>query len=433
MSANYNKFVIYLLAFSPIVGFSIIQGLDISYTFVMIAVFYLAALIQIIDPSVIRNKYSFPKYAVYFALFVVYTIISDVFLADKSLSIKYFYGNELIASLLVLLVVENFRYYNKRFLRNLHFIFIITIFVALIVIIIQQAVDEEFLVFIERVKSDLYQTESTDVRLPSIFSWTGVLDIGFVFIPLLSLVIGQQFYKRKNTVILYYLIGAIIVFLSRNRWIMINYLVLFFMYSTYYRVNIKNFIKYAFGIFIIIYLAMTFLTWVNVPVRQIIDNRILEKSHGGLGEGSAGTRIFAVQVFVELFPKHALIGKGMIHSFDGESKDHELVSALGGRSSQIHIGYLSLLYYYGLVGGFLYISFIVLIIKKLFRDAKKTLQWGPFFGFLGLVLANFTLVSLSFFNAGLILCLFFNKAYLNNIVQLNTNKLPTSLTNSHPI
>ena len=108
-----------------------------------------------------------------------------------------------------------------------------------------------------------------------------------------------------------------------------------------------------------------------------------------------------------------LIGKGMLHGFGGESKDYELVRELAGRSSQIHIGYLSLLYYYGLVGGFLYLTFIVLITRKLYRDAKTTYYWGPFFGFLGLVLANFTLVSLSFFNAGLILCLFFNQVYLN--------------------
>jgi len=413
MSKKFTSFVFYLLGLSTLVGFFCQVFLVVSYPFFMVAVFALAALVQIIDPAVFNVKYSFPKYAGYFALFVLYTIISDVFIAGRSLSIKYFYGNELLGSLLALLVVENYKNYNPKILNNHHFIFIVTIIAALVVILIQQTFDEMFFVFEERVEMELGQYDVTENRLPSIFSWTGNLDIGFVFIPMLCLVTGYLLNKKKKSAPFYFIIGAIVVFLSRNRWIMVNYLVMFFMYATYYRTSLKNFIKYSLGIIATLYIALTILSWANVPVQQIIDNRILEKSQGGLGEGSAGSRIVAIQVFTQLFPKNMLIGKGMLHGFGGESKDYELVRELAGRSSQIHIGYLSLLYYYGLVGGFLYLTFIVLITRKLYRDAKTTYYWGPFFGFLGLVLANFTLVSLSFFNAGLILCLFFNQVYLN--------------------
>jgi hypothetical protein len=414
MSKKFISFLIHLLGLSPIVGFLCFAVFNISYTYLMIALFYAATIFQFVDPLTYNSKYSFPKYLVFFVLFVIFSIISDLYIVGHQFSLKYIYSNEYIGSFLVLLVVENYRNYNKKILENLNFIFVLTIIAALVVILIQESVNETFFVFMERAESDLMHYDVTENRLPSIFSWTSVLDIGFVFIPLLSLVIGRQFNKKGKFIVFYFIVGAIVVFLSRNRWIMVNYLVLFFMYAAYYKASLKNLIKYTTAIIIIIYLAMTILTFVNVTVMRIIDNRILEKSQGGLGEGSAGSRIIAIQVFAELFPKHMLIGKGMFHAFGGESKDTELISALQGRSSQIHVGYLSLLYYYGLVGGFLYLSFLITLTRKLYRDAKTTSYWGPYFGFLGLVLANFTLVSLSFFNAGLILCLFFNKVYLNN-------------------
>ncbi len=387
--------------------------LNVGFIPLLVSVFAMAALLQIFASALSKTKYIFPRYVVYFALFVIYTICSDIILAGQQLTIKYIYSNSLIGSVLALLVVENYKNFNKKIINNLHFIFLITIIVALIVILIQENIDKTFFVFTARYTSDLTRVDISENRLPSIFSWTGVLDIGFVFIPLLSLVIGHIIYKKKKTASLYFIIGAIVVFLSRNRWIMVNYLVLFFMYLTYYKANVKNFMKYTIGLLIILYLAMTILYFADVPVMRIIDDRILEKSKGGLEEGSAGSRIFAIQIFAELFPENIIFGKGMLHSFGGDSRDYKLVKALEGRSSQIHIGYLSLLYYYGLIGGFLYLSFLVLIVKKLFKDAKITSYWGPFFGFVGYVFANFTLVSISFLYAGLILCLFYNKIMLN--------------------
>lgn len=400
------------MTLSPLIGYICISILNISYTYLMISIIAFTAILQFIDP-IKFGKYRFPKYFIYFSIFVIYTIYSDLFIAGHSLTIKYLYKNEFLGCVLALFIVENYSYSKTRLLKNINFWLVLTIFIALIVILIQEVSDEMFFVFEEHMDNDIDRYNYIETRLPSIFSWTGILDIGFVFVPILSLVLDNLFYKKRNTMPIYYIIGAIVVFLSRNRWIMVNYLVLFFMYLSYYSANIKNVVKYLIGIAIVLYLSIIILDLTNVPVKQIIDDRILEKSKGGLGEGSAGSRIFAFQVFAKLFPKHMILGKGMLHSFGGESKDFDLTSALEGRSSQIHVGYLSLFYYYGLIGGAIYLIFIYLLFKKLLKDARVTMHWGPFYGFLGFILANFTLVSLPFFNAGLILCLFFNKIFLN--------------------
>ena len=68
-------------------------------------------------------------------------------------------------------------------------------------------------------------------------------------------------------------------------------------------------------------------------------------------EKSAGTRILAVYMFLEFFPENPIFGTGGVMKAD-------LVRAIRGRSSQIHVGILSLFYYYGLVGGFIYLFFL---------------------------------------------------------------------------
>jgi hypothetical protein len=423
MSEKFTSFVIYLLGFSTIVGVFCFGFLNVSYIFFMIAVFAMATLVIFMDPISFKTKFSFPKYALFFALFAIYTVISDVQIAGQPITLKYLYSNEYLGCLFALFVIENYRNYNPKILNALHYVLIITIIVAVIVILVQQTFDESFFVSKERLKSESFRLDYDAFRLPSIFSWTSNLDIGLVFVPILSLVIGNILYKRGKSAPFFLLLGAIVVFLSRNRWIMLNYFLLFFMYLTYSKVSIKNYLKYVIVIVMTLVISLSFLNIANIPVGDIIDNRILEKSSGGLSAGSAGSRIVAVQVFAKLFPEHMVFGKGMLHRFEGESKDYELVRQLHDRSSQIHVGYLSLLYYYGILGGLLYLTFIVLIIRKLYRDAKITSQWGPFFGFLGFIFANLTLVSLAFFNAGLLLCLFFNQVYLNrqkHLLELQT-------------
>jgi len=60
-------------------------------------------------------------------------------------------------------------------------------------------------------------------------------------------------------------------------------------------------------------------------------------------------------------------------------------------------------------------------MKRLYNRAKFTDYWPPFFGFLGFVIANFTLVNFSLFHYGLIFLLVFDRYYfLSKNNQINS-------------
>ena len=91
-----------------------------------------------------------------------------------------------------------------------------------------------------------------------------------------------------------------------------------------------------------------------------------------------------------------------------------MLQLIQGRTSQIHVGWLKLLYYYGIVGALIYLSFVVALLRHLFLRAKKSKYWGSFFALLAFVVANFTLVELSPLYHGLLLALIFSR-YLPNL------------------
>ena len=160
----------------------------------------------------------------------------------------------------------------------------------------------------------------------------------------------------------------------------------------------------------------------NFKVGDIVEKRILESDKGGLVHGDAGTRLLAFDVFGHLYVENAIFGKGKLHDFEGKGKDYELVRALQGKSSQIHVGYLSLLYYYGLVGGLLFVGFLVFMTVSLYQSAKIHQHWGPFFGFIQFLLTNATGVWLHIYFMGYILCFMFDRYYrLNHENLLNQN------------
>ncbi len=151
---------------------------------------------------------------------------------------------------------------------------------------------------------------------------------------------------------------------------------------------------------------------VNIPVDKFINERILEKTSGGLEHSAAGTRILAANVFVKLFPDNPVFGVGQRLWDYGSTGDQTLATALQGRSSQMHVGYLTLLYDYGIAGAIPFILFLIAITKKLYKDSKLHNNWGVFLGFLGFIVSNLTLVNFSLLFSGIIILLVYNNHLL---------------------
>ena len=423
MSRFTNYIVFWLFVLGPVVAFLSRIYLDVDYYNLMSAVVLAAFLIQFMDYILLRKKYRFPKYTLFLLAFIIYTMVSDKYLAGKDLNIKYFYSNRLISSYLILLIIENIQISGK-FIKKYYKVVIIMLITAVVVIVIQQVIDKTFLVDLQSGYTKMFVLNMSDfnTQLPSILSWMGGLEITFYFISLAGVVLSIKFKQSKSlrNILLWYAMVTVFAFLSKSRWTMVNALLLFTLYPIYIKINIKKFTQYALITLLVMYGSIIVLESVNVPVTKVISDRIFEENRGGLGQGSSSSRILAFYIFAKLFPEHPFFGKGHLHQTGGNSKDYELVRELAGRSSQIHVGYLSLLYYYGLLGGALFLIFIFQFVRKIFYESKISNFWGGFIAILGFVIGNLTLVTFTIFWAGISMALLFHKYYLDTLPKAIT-------------
>jgi hypothetical protein len=250
----------------------------------------------------------------------------------------------------------------------------------------------------------LFQAE--ELRSPSIFSWAGTMGIGLIFLPFVAVVVNNYLIIKKNRLAyLFLFLGLLVAILSKGRWAMINAGILFAMIFHYNKVHLGRTIKIVFIIALALVGIYYLLPFIGINVNKLIADRILETSNGGLKEGSASSRILAFEVFFRLFPKAPVFGVG-------SQITNDLIKELAGRSSQLHVGYLSLLYYYGIIGGLIYFVFIYYLTKTLFRNAKIHGYYSPLYSWIGFLLANLTLNFIIPFEAGILLVLLLDKYYL---------------------
>ncbi len=372
------------------------------------------------------KKIKVPKYLWFYILFTLYTVLSDFFIVER---FKYLKNGYMFGFIFIVILIENISFTKKQ-INTLTFCLKSILIFAFTTIILQQVFDYTFFVNMssESTVQDLERMES-ERRLPSVYSWIDLLDVGLSFIPMIAIIIENALKKRKNYII-WLLIGIIYAFLSRGRWIMLNFMMVASLPLFFFKRRIRE-MAVSLSVFVITILAsVVILESFEVPISDIVEERIFEKSRGGLAEGSASTRLLAFYVFGRLFPENPVWGKGHLYSFDNKSnKDNQLARYLGDKTSQIHVGYLSLLYYYGIVGGSFFILFLYFMCRYLYRNAKRTKHWAPFLAIFGFVIANLTLVTFYLFYAGIIVVLIYEKYYReqNEISNKNPEKLLTTV------
>lgn len=416
-----------LLIFSPFVGYFSIKVLLNGPMNVFSALTILLFLIFLFEVFITKKKIRVPKYLWYYIAFSLYKIFSDVILVGKTINIKYLYSDYMITFALVIIMVENISL-TKKNMKVLTFVMVVVVLAAFVTILLQQFYAPDFFINTSNITAfDFANMSNVDQqRLSSIYSWIGLLEVGFSFLPMLAILVDRALSNKKSQLWGWLMVGLVYSFLTRARWLMLNYLLILLIPFLFYRKNFKKIILNIIGISFVVVIALSVSDYFGAPVYGIIENRILEKSHGGLEQGSASTRILAFYVFGQLYPGHPIFGKGDFHTFNKTTdKDFALARALGGRSSQIHVGYLSLLYYYGIAGGLLFLLSLYYLMKRLYRRAKFTKHWASYIGILGFVLANFTLVNFSLFHAGLIIAIVFDRYYF--LQKLNSRKIDKSL------
>ncbi len=170
--------------------------------------------------------------------------------------------------------------------------------------------------------------------------------------------------------------------------------------------KVKGILKYTFSILLISLIFYQILMFFGYNLGDWFSQRLFAE-----GSIQSTTRYGALVNFIMYFPQAIFLGTGVHLTSELEYASHSV------GSSQIHVGYLSHLLSYGLVGSFLLFGFWYMLAKKLYNTAKSIGYWGSFFAFLIFLWANSTLVMYSIFFYGLIFALIFDKYFIDRSIS----------------
>jgi len=239
------------------------------------------------------------------------------------------------------------------------------------------------------------------MRRSSIFGFVDTNEIGLSYLPLLSVLIGFMLFQRHRFYYVFLFFGGITAVLTNGRYIMIAFVLLTIQILIFQKVKIQGFFKYAILITIVGFLLIRLLFALGYNFQEWYSARLL--AEGSLEET---TRYKAIGTFLKFFPENVMFG------FGGATEEITEASHDVG-SSQIHVGYLAGLVYYGIVGCFFLFGFWFLLAKELYKRAKEINYWGSFFAFLVFLWANVTLVTFHIFFYGIIFALVFDKYFFD--------------------
>jgi hypothetical protein len=361
----------------------------------------------------VQKSLRIPKYIYPLILFCIYYSTWDFFNGryEQFGIIKLIFKNYSLHTIAILLIIEN-ENINYKFIKVTIKIFKILAILSFIAIIYQFLFNSYFFAPIE---SQILSGDIDYFRNTSIWGWLSPWGVGLSFLPIMAIIINHDLLE-KNLIksFLWLGVAGIVAFLTNTRWIMINFLLLLFLpIVLMHGSKIKNIIFSIVSSAIVLLILFELFSFSGMNIEKYYNDRIMNKS--------ADTRVLAFKLFSDSFPQNPLFGTGV-------RVNKELKLALAERSSQIHVGYLSCLYEYGIIGSLILFAFWFLVARKFFRIAKISKQYGIFIGFLCLIFANLTFVTYSVFEVGIIFLFIFTRFYN---IEYSLNKIYSS--NNHLI
>lgn len=345
------------------------------------------------------SKFRYPKYLLFLIPLSIYYFIWNIVNGElDDLSpveiINYIYHFRWIYLICFLILVEN-TFFDDKFISDLVVIIKVTIVLAFIFSFIQLIYDPSFFTPDELRIRYLLRSQY-NMRLTSIFGFLSWSELGISFVPLVSILIGYYLHKKIELHYLWLVLAGLVIFSSKSRWVYLNFIVILMQYPLVKGIDFRKVLRLSIiGVFTIV-ASILILQSVGFYITEFIEQRLLSET--------ASTRLLAIEMFTNFFPKNPFFGSGLHVS-------EELSKAIGGRSSQIHVGYLSHLYEYGIVGTLFIFGFWILIFKDLYITARRSNYYGSLFAFIAFLVANLTLVYYSIFYYGLLITFIFNKYF----------------------
>lgn len=389
-----------LFIFSPLLYFLFIISTGLTFTIVLRFFSIFVGLIFILKYSA---KLNFPNYLYFIIIFFIYRLLWLYFGEDQvQISLfKYFFRSNELATFFILLIVINTVYTQKFIKITVLFFKIIVIFSAIVSIV--QVVQPDFLNIRYYQNTDDWNLASQydiyRVRRTSIFGFNGPNALGLSFIPLLSVLIGHMLMMRERNIWFFLILGGIVAGLSNTRYVMVGFLIVLVQILVASRMKLTGAFKYSIiSIFSIIAVYYT-ITLLGYKIFDWIDTRLLVE--GSLTETS---RYKSLSTFNMFFPQNPLFGTGHM-------TDAIISASMAIGSSHIHVGYLSHLVVYGIIGCFFLFGYWFMITRSFFINAKRTNYWGAFFGMLIFLWSFATMSESSIFFQGLIFAFVFDKYY----------------------
>jgi hypothetical protein len=341
-----------------------------------------------------------PKYLIFFVLFTVYHLCSVYIYGLLPGGVNWFSFIRLDINVYacgVLFVIENTKFedwFSKIMNRNLLIIVIISLLVSLI-----QVSDPSFFL---NDQMDVEMDYLGQGRIFSIFSWTNKNSLGITFPIMIAILLSVIDTKRKAFPIVV-ISGLVVAFLTRARYVMISTIIAFSQFLFSLTLTLKRKVS-----FVLVLLFSIILLWqvaenFGYSIQEVIQERILEKS-SETEMGSAMVRVSSYYVFLLKFPEHPWYGVGP------KTRD-DVVQLLGGEAPLIHVGYLSYLYYYGVVGCLFFFLSLIFLLRRAWNVGKNYGFWGSFYGILTFCFANTTFVYFNLSEMGIILAVIYLKVF----------------------
>ena len=392
--SNIVKYPLYVLAFSPILAFFILLYLDRAPNWFLGAVYSFISVVFLAEVALKSKKIVIPFYLKLLILLFLYYLGWGIYtnFIHYNGFFGFLYKNTVLFSIFILLMVEN-AHFDREFIDRMIFIFKITIIISFAISMIQVFVIPFFLIpsFLQGERSEFGL-----IRFPSMFSYIGVNELGFSFLPIVCLLIGYDMYYRKRPNIILIGLSGVVAILSSSRYIQLGFFLLLLQLVFRKKVILRN-LAYT-AVFILIFVAtLSFIShFLGFDVMDYYYSRIRETTYM--------SRVIGFQLFLKFFPQNPIFGTG-------ERVTHELSFELGRASPYIHIGYLSHLYEFGIVGSIFLFGAWLSIAYVLLRSALRTQFFGSFFGFLMFLFTNATLVEYNLFHYGIVFTLVFQRYF----------------------
>jgi hypothetical protein len=395
--AHWYFFVLVLAPFICFIDYyTVDQGFDKIYGATIIMLALLVLIGKGTDGSVFRD------YLLVGLLLAFYYTTWDILLWQGRVVRKgifyEFFLNRTLHTIAVLYVVDNILF-SRKLIDALVFTMKGMIVIGAVVSLLQVIYDPFLFTpykFEHMMLRYAWSASPLHVRRLSVFGFSNVNDIGVSFLPVMALITGYEVKEKGKIPVVMLLLGFFIAVVNNSRYIQLGFFVAAAPALLYQGRIIRNSLVALLGLIAMVIMMGFVLHLIGYDVGRYVEERLLDES----GE----SRLLALDVFARFFPDAPFFGTG-------QHLTQEVVVALAGRSSQIHVGYLSHLFSYGIVGTSLALFFWGLIASRLWKVARRTGFYGSFFGFMIFLWANVTMVYFWIFTFGLALCYLFSSYY----------------------